>query len=81
MKKEFFVPDQWCAQETYQVMLKNEIWLYTDGIAPDILRRFHFHPVVDIPRAVQQLLERFGSDARWAIVPDGPMLILAVDPQ
>lgn len=80
MNKEFFVPDQWCAQETYQVMLKNEIWLYTEGITPDTLRRFHFHPVTDLSQAVQQLLERFGTNARWAIVPDGPMLILAVDP-
>ncbi len=78
MKKEFFVPDQWCAQETYQVMLKNEIWIYTHGIDPQTLRRFHFHPVADISSAVQQLLERFGSEARWAIVPDGPMLILDV---
>ncbi len=78
MKKEFFVPDQWCAQETYQVMMKTEIWLHTDGISADTLRRFHFHPVTDMSQAVRQLLERFGNDARWAIVPDGPMLILDV---
>jgi len=81
MKKEFYVPDQWCAQETYQVMTKQEIWLHTGGIAADTLRRFHFHPVADMSQAVQQLLERFGHDARWAIVPDGPMLILDVNPQ
>ncbi|MFO7765356.1 MAG: nickel-dependent lactate racemase [Pelovirga sp.] len=81
MNKEFFVPDQWCAQETYQVMIKNEIWIHTDGISADTLRRFHFHPVTDISLAVRELLERFGTDARWAIIPDGPMLILDVDPQ
>ena len=80
MKKEFYVPDQWCAQETYQVMTKKEIWLHTGGIAADTLRRFHFHPVADISQAVRQLLERFGHEARWAIVPDGPMLILDVNP-
>jgi nickel-dependent lactate racemase len=79
MNKEFFVPDQWCAQETYQVMTKKEVWLHSGGIAADTLRRFHFHPVTDISQAVEQLLERFGNDARWAIVPDGPMLILDVN--
>jgi nickel-dependent lactate racemase len=76
MKKEFFIPDQWCAQETYQVMMKNEVWIYTHGIEAETLRRFHFHPVAALNEAVAELLRRFGPDARWAIVPDGPMLIL-----
>jgi len=78
MKKEFFLPDQWCAQETYQVMLKNEIWVYTKGIDADTLKRFHFKPVEKISVAIAELLEKFGQDARWAIVPDGPLLILKV---
>lgn len=76
MKKEFFMPDQWCAQETYQVMLKNEVWVYTQGIDAETLRRFHFQPVTELNAAIEELLQRFGRDARWAIVPDGPMLIL-----
>ena len=76
MQKEFFIPDQWCAQETYQVMLRNEVWVYTHGIDPETLRRFHFHPVPSIDGAVDELLRRFGPDASWAIVPDGPMVIL-----
>ena len=78
MAKKFFIPDQWCAQETYQVMLKNEIWIYTQGIDAETLKRFHFNPVTDLSEAVEKLLQRFGADARWAIVPDGPMLILDV---
>ena len=78
MKKEFFLPDQWCAQETYQVMLKNEVWVYTHGIDAATLKRFHFHPVAALDAAIEQLLQRFGREARWAIVPDGPLLILQV---
>ncbi|MBW2520652.1 MAG: nickel-dependent lactate racemase [Deltaproteobacteria bacterium] len=76
IKKEFFIPDQWCAQETYQVMLKNDIWIYTHGIDPETLKRFHFNPVKDIDQAIIKLLNMFGENARWAIVPDGPHLIL-----
>jgi len=78
MNKDFFVLDQWCAQETYQVRLKNEIWLHTAGIDAETLKRFHFQPVDAVETAIEQLLQRFGRDARWAIVPDGPMLILRV---
>lgn len=78
MHKEFFVLDQWCAQETYQVRLKNEIWLYTDGLDAATLEQFHFGAVENVETAINELLERFGNDARWAIVPDGPMLILRV---
>lgn len=78
MKKEFFMPDQWCAQETYQVMLKNEVWVYTHGIDAETLRRFHFQPVANLNAAIEELLQRFGREACWAIVPDGPMLILRV---
>ncbi|MBN1957405.1 MAG: nickel-dependent lactate racemase [Desulfuromonadales bacterium] len=78
MNKEFFVLDQWCAQETYQVRLKNEIWLYTDGLDAATLEQFHFRAVENVETAINELLERFGNDARWAIVPDGPMLILRV---
>jgi lactate racemase len=79
LKKEFFIPDQWCAQETYQVMLKNEIWVHTHGIDAATLKRFHFQPAADLSRAIAKLLERFGPEARWAIVPDGPLLILKLE--
>ncbi|MEO1059876.1 MAG: nickel-dependent lactate racemase [Actinomycetota bacterium] len=79
MAGEFFVLDQWCAQETYQVRLKNEIWIHTEGIDDDTLERLHFRPVADLDAAIEELLDRFGRDARWAVVPDGPLLILRVD--
>jgi len=78
LRKEFFIPDQWCAQETYQVMMKNEVWIHTRGIDAETLRRFHFKPVERIETAVEELLWRFGQGARWAVVPDGPMVILQV---
>ena len=30
-KEFFFIPDQWCAQEMYQVLLEKDIWIYTEG--------------------------------------------------
>ena len=76
MRKEFFIPDQWCAQETYQVMLDRNVWVYSDGFTPEELRRYHFRPVEDVGAWIRRMLETHGAGARWAAVPDGPMLIL-----
>ncbi len=78
MQKEFFIPDQWCAQETYQVIVDRNVWIYTEGFTPEELRRFHFRPVADVGEGIQALLQRHGPGARWAVVPDGPMVILTV---
>ncbi len=78
MQKEFFIPDQWCAQETYQVIADKGVWLHTEGFTAAELERFHFRPVADVGAGIRSLLERHGPQARWAVIPDGPMLILRV---
>ncbi len=76
MAREFFIPDQWCAQETYQVMLRHPVWLYSDGLKPNEIESYHMQPVKSMERAINELLDKHGSAARWAVVPDGPLLIL-----
>lgn len=80
LAKEFFVPDQWCAQETYQVLKDHPVWLYTHGLSATEVKRFHFRPVEDVALAIQHLLVKHGPQARWAIVPDGPLVILRLRP-
>jgi nickel-dependent lactate racemase len=80
MAKAFFVPDQWCAQETYQVMKDRRVWIYTEGLPAAELERYHFRPVAEVAGGVRDLLARHGPAARWAVVPDGPMLILKTRP-
>jgi lactate racemase len=76
LQKEFFIPDQWCAQEMYQVLMEKNVWIYTEGFSADELRRFHLRPVDSIEGCIHALLEKHGAHARWAVVPDGPMVIL-----
>ncbi len=76
MNKEFFYPDQWCAQEMYQILIKNPTWIYTDGVDYKTLEKLYFKPVDNIEKAINELLKKFGDKARWAVVPDGPMVIL-----
>lgn len=79
MQGDFFIPDQWCAQETYQVMLKHKILIYSDGISDADLRKYHFEPIHSIEKAIDDLLEHFGEKAKWAVIPDGPMLMLKIE--
>jgi nickel-dependent lactate racemase len=78
MRGDFFIPDQWCAQETYQVLVEKNVWVYTEGISGEELERYHFRPIKNIEEGIQSLLAKYGHEARWAIVPDGPMLILRI---
>ena len=78
MNREFFLPDQWCAQTTYQVIRRNPTWIYTNGIAEERLKKYHFTPVSSVEDGIRKLLNLFGPNARWAVVPDGPMCILKV---
>ena len=80
LDREFFIPDQWCAQETYQVMLDHPVWLYSDGLSSDEIESYHMKPVRSLEKAITELLQKHGPQARWAVVPDGPLLILKLQP-
>jgi len=73
---EFFYPDQWCAQEIFKWMETHPILLYSEGINDETQRRYGLTPVHDIEQTVDELLRRHGRDATWAVIPDGPLLIV-----
>jgi nickel-dependent lactate racemase len=76
MNKDFFIPDQWCAQETFQVMIDHPIYLYSDGIPKETKEKYGFKHIDSIEDTAKKLLEKYGENARWAVVPTGPMVIL-----
>lgn len=77
-KKEFFIPDQWCAHGMYKIIQERKVWIYSDGLSAEQLRRYHFNPVSSVEEGIQALLEKHGIGARWAVVPEGPMTILSL---
>ena len=79
MQKEFFIPDQWCAQEMYQVLMEKNVWIYTEGFSAEELKRYHLRPVDSIEGCIRAFFRKHGANARWAVVPDGPMVILRVN--
>ncbi len=73
---ELFLPDQWCAQEAMRVGLSHRVGLHAQGVGAAEVERLGLHWVDDIGAAVAMALETYGPDARWAVVPDGPWVVL-----
>jgi nickel-dependent lactate racemase len=73
---EFFYVDQWCAQEIFKWMGNHPIYLYSEGVSKEEQIRYGFHPTENIEKTTDMLLSKYGQNARWAIVPDGPYVIL-----
>lgn len=78
-RKEFFIPDQWCVQELCKILNERGVWLYSQGFTPEEVRRLSLEPVASVEEGVGRLLAKHGAGARWAVVPDGPMVILEAD--
>ncbi len=73
---ELFMPDQWCAQAILQVAQGREVWVRSAGVSATDVAPLGLRWVAELEGALASLLERYGADARWAVVPDGPWVVL-----
>jgi lactate racemase len=74
MAPGFSMYDQWEAQLLAGVLLKARVGLYSDLPAEQV-RRAHLEPIADLAEALSSELERAGSGAPVAVLPEGPMTI------
>ena len=73
---ELFMPDQWCAQETMEAALDRQVWIHSTGVGPSDVAPLGLRWVDSVEAGVAALLDQYGPDARWAVVPDGPWVVL-----
>ena len=71
---DFAMHDQWQAQSQALVQRKAEVYLYSSLDAATV-REAMLTPTDDIQATLHQLLERFGPDARVAVLPEGPQTV------
>jgi len=71
----FNVQDQWQVQIQAQIQQQAEIYVYSDGLSDDQLRRALFTPCRDIETTLKKLLTDLGDSARICVMPEGPQLI------
>ena len=74
LQEGFAMFDQWQAQMLASALLKARVGVYSE-IEPDAIRQSHLEPVPDVARRVAEELEQIGTDARVAVLPEGPMTI------
>ena len=74
MDPSFSVFDQWTVQTQALFQLKAECFLYS-SLDPATVRQAKFTPTADLEKTLAELLERYGPEARVAVLPYGPMTI------
>ena len=71
-KPGYLVLDQWQFQKFCRVLKKHEVWLYSDGIDFETLKKLFVTPLESVEDGIGKIKTRFGEDARIAVIPEGP---------
>ncbi len=74
MTPGFRCHDQWEAQILAQLRQKASIYLFTDGLTEEEIRRSHLLPCPSVEETVKELL-RSNPQATIAVLPDGPQTV------
>jgi nickel-dependent lactate racemase len=72
--------DRWQAQVLGRVLAQVEVHLHADGLDEHALRGALLTAAPDLDHAVATALERLGSGARVAVMPEGPLTVATVRP-
>jgi nickel-dependent lactate racemase len=70
----FVRPEQWQAQIQALIQRRAKVLVHS-SLPEDIVRICHLAPCPDISATVRAELERFGPEARVAVLPQGPLTI------
>jgi lactate racemase len=74
-KPGFSEQDQWQVQIQAQIQHRADVYVYSDGLTDQQIERALFIPCRNIEQTVSQLLEKYGSQARICVIPEGPQTI------
>lgn len=67
--------DQWNVHVQVLIQERAEIQVYSDNLSDEQIRGCHLTPCRDIEANVRAMLEKYGSDARICVLPEGPQTI------
>jgi len=71
---EHILPEQWQAQIQALIQRRAKVLLYS-SLTDDLVKAAFLMPCRDISTTVRKRLEELGSDARVAVLPQGPLTI------
>lgn len=67
--------DQWQVQVQAQIQGKADVYVYSDYLDEETLRKAHLKKAHSIETTVQELIKRYGSQTSICVLPEGPMTI------
>ena len=71
----FGAQDQWQVQVQAMIQLHADVFVYSDGLSDEQIRRALFAPSHDVGATVAQLKDAVGKDARICVLPEGPQTV------
>jgi lactate racemase len=74
-KPGFCAQDQWQVQIQAQIQRRADVYVYSDGLTDEQIEQALFRTCRDLEQTVSQLLEKYGSEARICVIPEGPQVI------
>lgn len=72
--------DQWQVQIQALVQQKAEVFVFSDGLTAEQIRKALFTPCFEIEDMVAQLRAKYGPDSRVCVMPEGPLTIAYLAP-
>jgi nickel-dependent lactate racemase len=71
----FEAHDQWQVQLQAQIQQQADVYVYSDGLTDEQIEKALFFPCRSIEKTVSGLLEKYGSQSRICVMPEGPQVI------
>jgi len=73
--KGFSMQDQWDAQIHAQICKRLALYIYSEGLTDNEIRQVFANPSRDLDKTMEALLEKYGPNARIAVLPSGPLTV------
>ncbi len=71
---DFQMHDQWQVQKQALVQLQADVYLHS-SLPDEVVHAAQLLPAPDLQGTIDQLLQRFGPNARIAVLPEGPVMV------
>ncbi len=70
--------DQWQVQIQALIQLRTDVYVYSEGLSDEQISRAMLTPCRDISQTIENLKQKYGSESRICVMPDGPATIAYV---
>lgn len=73
-KPGFCAQDQWQVQIQAHIQRRADVYVYSDGLTDEQIKRALFIPCRSVEQTISKLMEKYGPEARICVIPEGPQV-------